>query len=116
MPTIDVTALPAADSFVTQLDDFRTTVKNAITQVITELGDEADASEFDLRYMPVDLTELDADIVSMKVTDDDDLTLGYSDGSEVQLDELSTDDLVGLYQELMDLAEALNGENTDTEE
>ena len=114
MATSEFSALPTADDLVSRLDDFRTTIKNAIVQVVTELGDEADASDFDLRFLPLTLSESDLEITSLTLNADesDPLTLSFSDNNDVELDELSTDDLVSLYQVVRDAAD----ESTDEDD
>jgi hypothetical protein len=115
MATSDFSALPTADELVSRLDDFRDTIKDAIVQVVTELGDDADASDFDLRFLPLTLTESDLEITAITLNDDenDPLTLHFSDESEVELDELSTDDLVSLYQVMRDAADESVDEDED---
>ncbi|RCR65589.1 hypothetical protein [Larkinella punicea] len=115
MATSDFSALPTADEFVSRLDDFRDTIKGAIVQVVTELGDDADASDFDLRFLPLTLTESDLEITAITLNDDesDPLTLSFSDDSDVELDELSTDDLVSLYQVMRDAADESMDEDDD---
>lgn len=117
MATSDFSALPNADDLVSRLDDFRTTIKNAIVQVVTELGDEADASDFDLRFLPLTLSESDLEITSLTLNADesDPLTLSFSDDNDVELDELSTDDLVSLYQVVRDAADESTDEDEDDE-
>ncbi|GAB3910098.1 hypothetical protein GCM10028803_49210 [Larkinella knui] len=115
MATSDFSALPTADELASRLDDFRATIKDAIVQVVTGLGEEADASDFDLRFLPLTLTESDLEITSLTLNDDDSdpLTLSFSDDSDVELDELSTDDLVSLYQVVRDSAAATRDEYDD---
>ncbi|GAB3915560.1 hypothetical protein [Larkinella terrae] len=114
MATPDFSALPTADELAGRLDDFRTTIKNAIVKVVTELGDEADASDFDLRFLPLTLNEFDLEITSLTLNDDDvdPLTIRFGDDSDVELDELATDDLIALYQVVTDEA----AENQDDED
>ena len=84
------------------------TLKNAIVKVVTALGDEADASDFDLRFLPLTLSDSELEITSLTLNDDqtDPLTLHFSDGNDVELDELSTDDLVNLYQVVRNATDA----------
>ncbi|RRB04668.1 hypothetical protein [Larkinella rosea] len=112
MATPDFSALPTADDLVYRLDDFRTTIKNAIVKVVTELGEDADASEFDLRFLPLTLNESDLELTSLTLNDDesDPLTIRFGDDLDVELDELSTDDLVSLYQVVSDAATENTGD------
>ncbi|GAB3318417.1 hypothetical protein GCM10027299_09890 [Larkinella ripae] len=118
MATSDFSALPPADEFVDQLDDFRTTLKSAIVQVVTKLGDEADASDFDLRFLPLTLSDSGLEITGLTLNDDesDPLTLSFSDDNDVELDELSTDDLVSLYQVMKDAADEPEEDDDDEED
>jgi hypothetical protein len=115
MATTDFSALPTADELVSRLDDFRTTIKAAIVKLVTDLGDEADASDFDLRFLPLTLNDSDLEITSLTLNDDesDPLTISFGDDSDVELDELSTDDLVSLYQVVTDAAAESSEEDED---
>ncbi|MGA0557663.1 hypothetical protein ACO2Q8_13485 [Larkinella sp. VNQ87] len=116
MATSDFSTLPPADDFADQLEDFRTALQSAIVQAVHELGEEADASEFDLRFLPLTLNDADLELLSLRLNDDetDPLTLRFSDNTDIELDELSTDDLVNLYQVMRDLPD--DDEEDETEE
>lgn len=100
MATPDFSALPSVDEFVDRLEALRTALKNAIVAVVTAQGEEADAAEFDLRFLPLTLSDSDLEITALTLNNDETepLTLHFNDHNDVELDGLSTDDLVNLYQ------------------
>lgn len=111
MSVFNVSGLPSSDSLISRVEDLRTDVKNALVKVVSELDHEADASLFDLRFLPLALNEpAEIETFTLNPDDNEPLTLNLSDGTDLELDELSTDDLVNLYQTLMDLIEELNEE------
>ncbi|MFD1142173.1 hypothetical protein ACFQ4C_13690 [Larkinella insperata] len=95
---------PSSGLLILQLDRFRAEVMRSIIQVVAELDGDLNDQLFDLNYLPPSLSSSSAEISALSKPDDESLILGLTDGNTLDLDDLSTDDLVKLYQLLTDLA------------